>query len=162
MTVPESFHYVHLPCGEFTEIRGPEFESVANPLSGIQTTLCAHCGQQDDVEEFCWEGSEETIADYYHRLLLQIPEQELDRAGRAGMFKYLIMGGIGGFAAGLFIGLILGRLGPIVAIVGGLIAVLLLTTLGVLMGFLHFENNVVAPVVKKYWNVDDVRLLVQQ
>lgn len=161
MSVPESFQYIHLPCGEYTEIRGAEFESVANPLSGIQTTLCAHCGQRDNVEEFCWEGSEETIADYYHRLLMQIPEQELDRAGRAGMFKYLIMGGVGGFASGVFIGLILGRLGPIAAIVGGLIAVLLLTSIGVLMGFLHFEKNVVAPVVKKYWNVDDVRLLVE-
>ena len=76
-------------------------------------------------------------------------------------FKYLVMGGVGGLTAGVFVGLVLGRLGPIAAIVGGLIAVLLLTTLGVLMGFLHFEKNVVAPVGKKYWNVEDVRLLVE-
>ncbi len=161
MSVPESFQYIHLPCGEYTEISGAEFESVANPLSGIQTTLCAHCGEQDDVGEFCWEGWEETIADYYDRLLAQVPERERERAGRPGMFKYLVMGGVGGLTAGVFVGLVLGRLGPIAAIVGGLIAVLLLTTLGVLMGFLHFEKNVVAPVVKKYWNVEDVRLLVE-
>ncbi|QEF99536.1 hypothetical protein Mal15_36010 [Stieleria maiorica] len=160
MGVPESFSYIHLPCGQTTVISGPEFESVANPLSGIETTLCVHCEMQDDVSQFRWDGAEESIAEYYDRLLADIPEQELERAGRPGMFKYLSLGGVAGFAVGVLIAIALSRLGPIAAIVGGLIATLLMTTLGVLLGFMHFEKKVVAPVVKKYWNVDDVRLLV--
>ncbi|OYP28235.1 hypothetical protein [Rhodopirellula sp. MGV] len=160
MLTPESFQYVHRPCGQSTLIDGPEFQAVSNPLSGIETTVCAHCGEQDDIENFAWEGSSETIGQYYRRHLAHIPPQEKARADRSAMFKYLIVGGAIGIAAGIATGLLTAFFSTLAGLIIGAVATIAFATLGVLVGFMHFENKIVASVIERYLGVEDARQLV--
>lgn len=66
-TVPESRAYRHIQCGADTAVSGQAFETVSNPMSSMEQTLCSSCGRMFPITAFEWSDTGEKISDYYAR-----------------------------------------------------------------------------------------------
>ena len=66
-TIPESRTYRHIQCGADTAVSGQPFETVSNPMSSMEQTLCSSCGRMFPITEFEWTDTGEKISDYYAR-----------------------------------------------------------------------------------------------
>lgn len=55
----ESRTYTHRRCQMQTEMGGPEFRAMSDPLAGMKATFCSHCEDHFPVKEFAWSDSDE-------------------------------------------------------------------------------------------------------
>lgn len=123
-----SREYIHRKCRGTTEIDGPEFSALADPLANMVGTYCAECEEFFPIGEFAWADTKERISDYYKRYQQQASPSQRFLASRRGMF---VMSGIAG-AAGLLIG-ILGLKMPVIGVVLAVVAVVAMLALHTLM-----------------------------
>lgn len=158
--VPDSRVYIHARCGQPTEISGPQFAALADPLATMEWTVCSHCEQQDDLSAFTWADTGESIPAYYERYRKAIPAADRARASRSRMFRYLIIGGMLGLLISIVLGLFVGLLfGLWLGVLAAVLCTLVLSPLGGVLGFMHFEKHVVKPIVRRALQVEDVRQL---
>lgn len=113
--------YVHSQCGGVTTIEGPEFQSLADPLSKMHSTYCSECEDVFPISEFAWDDTQERISDYYARYQQQASSLQRFIASRGGMFT--IAGVV--FVVGLLSCAVLGAFGLAAAIVGAIVAIVL-------------------------------------
>lgn len=152
-----SRNYVHVECGEVTTIEGPEFKATANPLNEIVQTQCAHCGYMDCISQYSWEDTGENLAEYIARYRENVPEDVLEKCGHSAVIRRLIIGGILGAVAGLFIGVGIGFASKLLwGVVGGILAVLVMIPVGVLTYAMHHEKTYAQPMFEKYLGVKEV------
>ncbi len=155
--VLKSRNYVHGECGMVTQLDGPEFQSVANPLAEMETTCCSHCEEHFDLSEFYWEDSGETIADYYARHRKNIPDEVLERTSHAQVVRYAVRGAVIGGVIAIAIGIGIGVLTSILwGIVGGIVVAIIAIPLGAILQFQQFEKKIVQPLLEKHLGVKDV------
>ena len=152
-----SRNYVHLSCGEVTEICGPEFVSVANPLADMERTACSHCEIDDSLSEFEWEDTGESLWDYVERHRENIPAEALEKTSHDQVVKYAIRGAIVGGVIGIMLGVLVGAATSlVVGIVVGIVLTLIAAPLGAILHFMKFESKIVQPLLEKHLGVKDV------
>lgn len=152
MNVPESRFYTHLACRQRTEIEGPEFESVANPLTEMTQTYCAHCEIMGPMSDFAWSDTGERISDFYARYAAKATPFDRMISTRTAMF--VIGGGLG--VVGLVIGM---ALTPVLGWLVGIVAALGLAVVGVVIGFIVHTIVIQPATMKRTFGVTDARLL---
>lgn len=156
-TVLTSRNYIHDACGQVTELDGPEFQAVANPLAEIVQTQCSHCDIDDSLTQFRWEDTEETLRDYVERHREDIPDEALERTAHDQVIKFAIRGAVTGGVISAVLGVLIGAAtSPLIGCIAGVILVLLGAPLGAVLKFMSFESNVVQPMLEKYLGVQDV------
>lgn len=149
--------YVHLSCGEVTEICGPEFVSVANPLAEMEQTVCSHCEIDDSLSEFEWKDTGETLWDYVARHRENIPDEALEKTSHDQVVKYAIRGAIAGGIIGILLGVMVGATtSHMTGIISGVVLTLIAVPLGAILHFMKFESKVVQPLMELYLGVKDV------
>jgi len=104
MPQADSRSYLHTTCGAETEISGPEFQALADPLASMQRTYCAECEDYFPLEEFQWSDTGETITDYYARHGATASSMDRFWCDTSG----LVCLGILGLLAGSVVGIVLG------------------------------------------------------
>lgn len=153
--------YIHTACGQPTEVSGSEFMALADPLAGMERTVCSGCGEMDSLTQFAWADTGELISDYYLRHLQAVSPEDRRRASRRTMFRWIIGGGIMGLLISIGLGwIVTWYMGALFGILFGLVTTVILVPLLGILGFRHFEANVVGPVIHRAFGVDDVRQLV--
>lgn len=150
--IPESRAYVHVRCQSSTEISGPEFSSLSDPLVGMIRTYCAGCDEMFPLDEFMWEDTKERIPAFYARHAARVPPLGRMLGSRQGMFALAGVGALLGLLLGIVIGVLAGWLVGSIMILLGIIG-------GLLAGVL-IQIFVVSPIIAKKWlGVEDLRLL---
>lgn len=158
--IPPSRVYIHQRCGEPTEVSGPEFSALANPLAEMERTFCSNCQQYDTIDQFSWADTGEPISVYYQRYLQAMPAVDRQATARSNLLRCIIGAATVGLAISIVITLLLMTLlGTLFAILLGLLAALLLVPLLGLLGFQYFEKSVVQPILRRLFGVDDPRQL---
>lgn len=74
---PSCRKYVHIRCGQPTQISGFEFERLCDPFDPATRTFCSSCGQMDDIQCFQWLDTTENLGAYRTRLRNSIPPAAL-------------------------------------------------------------------------------------
>src|SRR5690606_14297700 len=74
--IPTSRVYIHQRCGQPTEVSGPEFIALADPLAEMEWTLCSNCQENDSVDQFVWADTGEPISVYYQRHLQAVTAED--------------------------------------------------------------------------------------
>lgn len=122
MNTRESRNYTHSKCKTQTEVSGPEFSALSDPLAGMKETFCAQCDGHFPLSEFVWSDTSEKITDYYarhskkatdaDRFLFSTPGLGLLAGGgfflgvMFGALLYFAIGGMAGFIVALILGLV--------------------------------------------------------
>lgn len=152
-----SRNYIHLACRKVTELSGPEFNSVANPLAEMVQTHCGHCNVDDSLRDFEWEDTGETLWDYVQRHRENIPDEALEKTSHDQVVKYAIRGAIIGGVIGIALGGLIGVATSLTTgIISGVVLTLIAVPLGAILHFMKFENKVVQPLMEKYLGVKEV------
>lgn len=152
-----SRNYVHLACRKVTEISGPEFNSVANPLAEMVQTHCSHCDVDDSLRDFEWEDTGETLWDYVQRHRENVPDEALARTAHDQVVKYAVRGAIVGGIIGVLLGVLIGAATSVMTgVISGVILTLIAVPLGAILHFMKFESKVVQPLMEEYLGVKDV------
>lgn len=158
--IPTSRVYIHARCGRPTEVSGPEFAALADPLAGMERTLCADCEEMDSLSQFAWEDTGEKISAYYARHLQSVSPADRQRARRSNLFRFLGIGGVLGLLVSAGLGTLVGvGAGIGYGVLAGTLCGLLLIPLGAIGGFKYFEKQVVAPILRRTFQVHDARQL---
>ncbi len=149
---PESRVYTHQRCHSETEVSGPEFKALSDPLADMQKTWCCECSDHFVLNEFTWTDTDEKITDYYDR--------HSRKASSTDRFlcstNCLLILAVGGLLIGVVCGVLIGNAagwlwGTISAVVLGLI--------GGVAGCI-FREAVIAPrVLQRVCGVTDSRHL---
>lgn len=152
-----SRNYVHLTCCKVTELSGPEFNSVANPLAEMMETHCGHCDVDDSLRDFEWEDTGETLWDYVARHRENIPDEALEKTSHDQVVKYAIRGAVVGGVIGVALGGLVGAVTSLMAgIISGVVLTLIAVPLGAILHFMKFESKIVQPLMEKYLGVTEV------
>lgn len=156
-----SRRYVHLDCGEVTEIKGPEFTATADPFNEIVVTQCASCGHEDLIGNFQWEDTGENIAEYIARYREMIPddvrEEFLEACGHSATIRRVVIGAVIGIVLGIACGVLVGFfLHWIAGIVVGLLGVLVLGGLGALSLEWYRDKHVIKSLRQEYLGVSEI------
>ena len=158
--IPTARVYIHERCGRPTEVSGPEFSALADPLAGMERTLCAPCEEMNTLSQFTWEDTGEKISAYYARHLQAVSPADRQRARRSNLFRFLAIGGALGLLVSIGLGTIVGMGAGIgYGVLAGTLCGLLLIPSGAIGGFKYFEKRVVAPILRRTFQVDDARQL---
>jgi hypothetical protein len=158
--IPTSRVYIHQRCGQPTEVSGPEFIALADPLAEMEWTLCSSCQENDSIDQFVWADTGEPISVYYQRHLQAVAAEDRQATTRGNLLRYVIIAVASGLAVSIAIALLLVQLlGTVIGILLGIIAALLLIPLLGILGFQYFEKNVTRPIIRRVFGVEDVRQL---
>jgi hypothetical protein len=158
--IPTSRVYIHQRCGQPTEVSGPEFSALANPLAEMERTYCSSCQQYDPIDQFSWADTGEPLNVYYQKYLQAMPADARRATARRNLLRYLIGAATVGLAISIVVTLLFVQLlSSLIGILLGLLAALLLIPLLGLLGFQYFEKNVVQPLLRRHLGVDDPRQL---
>jgi len=123
--IPESREYVHVGCGQITQVTGGDFKNVASPSPGVVKTMCSACGTYFPISEFKWEDTQEDIVSYYARYNAKVPAFIHQICSRKLGVALLLVGLLAGIAVGVWSGNALGILwGIVIGIVASLIGML--------------------------------------
>jgi len=158
--IPTSRVYIHQRCGQPTEVSGPEFSALANPLAEMERTLCSSCQQHDAIDQFSWADTGEPLSVYYQKYLQAMPAEARRATARSNLLRYIVTAAAIGLAVSIAITLLLVQLlSTLIGILLGLLAALLLIPLLGLLGFQYFQKSVVQPLLRRHLNIDDPRQL---
>ena len=103
--IPDSRTYVHLNCQTSTEVSGPEFSALSDPLIGMERTFCTGCDGMFPLDEFAWADTKERIPDYYARHAGQVSAFGRAVGSRTGLF---LVTGLGAIVLGVLVGVVVG------------------------------------------------------
>lgn len=150
--IPESRTYRHIRCKSATQVFGPEYTALSDPLLGMVRTYCAECDELFPLDQFVWEDSRERISDFYARHAAKVSPLGRLFGSRNGLFTVAGLGALLGLLSGLLIGSIAGWLmGAIVILIGLIVG----TIVGVMV-----SEYVIRPAIAKHWlGVTDMRML---
>ncbi|QDT13925.1 hypothetical protein [Planctomycetes bacterium K23_9] len=152
MTTPESRCYTHKKCSAETEVSGPEFHAMSDPLAGMNRTFCSQCEDMFSIDEFVWTDTGESIPDYYQRHGRKASDTDRMLCSNQGL---LALGG-----AGLFIGFMIGT--AVCLTIGGLTGIFIAAFLALVgaVGGVIFREAVVTPkILQRVCGVSDTRQL---
>ena len=144
--------YVHRRCQSETEVSGPEFQAMSDPLAGMKSTYCVSCEEQFPVDEFAWSDTGESIADYYARYRGSATDSDLWWCGNPGLFALAAGGMTAGLASGILIGVF-------TSLIVGVIAAVVLAIAGAVVGVVVRETVVAPKIVRRVCRVPDTREL---
>jgi hypothetical protein len=152
MSIPESREYKHQTCKTSTEISGPKFHALSDPLAGMKTTYCGQCDAIFSLNEFVWTDTGESIPDYYERHRRKASENELMLCSNTGL---VTLGAIG-----LLIGFMIGT--AICLTIGGWVGVFIaafMALVGAVGGVIARETVVAPKIIQRVCGVNDTRQL---
>jgi len=152
MTVPESRDYTHKRCNSDTEVSGPEFEALSDPLANMKRTWCAACEDHFTLDEFVWSDTGERITDYYARHGKNASDLDRFLCSTSGLLLIAAIGLILGVIAGAASGLVVRWLmATIIAVALGLV--------GAVVGVVVREMVISPLILKRVCGVADSRCL---
>ncbi len=151
-TVSESRAYLHERCKTETEIGGPEFHALSDPLANMRQTYCAECDRMFPLSEFHWADTRERIPDYYTRHGSKATAADRFLCTNGGLSLLAGGGFLAGIACGVPVGLKAGWFWGTAAAVG-------LGLVGALLGLVVRETLVSPRILRRVCGVDDTRRL---
>ena len=152
MNARESRDYKHLKCKTQTEISGPEFRALSDPMASMKETFCDECDGHFPINEFAWSDTNEKITDYYDRHTSKASEADRFLCSTPG----LAILAAGGFCVGVVFG------GIICMLIGGMagfIIALILGLVGAVVGVVVRETVITPKILQKVCGVSDTRNL---
>ncbi|MFK8112197.1 MAG: phage holin family protein [Rubripirellula sp.] len=152
MNAPESRTYTHQTCRTQTEISGPEFAALADPLAAMEFTYCSACDGHYSLEDFEWSDTRESIPDYYKRHGKKATEMDRFFCSNPGL---AFLGG-----AGFFLGIMLGAF--VYLMVGGFVTIIVAVVLGIagaIAGVVLREAVIGPQIIQRVCGVTDPRSL---
>lgn len=152
MRKSESRFYLCTSCGEETEISGPEFLALADPLANMKQTYCVECEEYLPLDQFKWSDTGESIPDYYKRHGAKATNIDRFWCDTSGLLCLGILG--------LFVG---GMLGAVVGMTSGFwfgaIASIVLGLAGGIAGLVIRETVISPRILERVCGTRDVTSL---
>lgn len=151
-SVPQSRDYRHRQCGNETTVADQSFETVSNPMSSMEQTFCSSCSAMFGIDEFEWVDTGETIAAYYARHSANATPMQ--RFLTSKKFMLLIIAVFAFLAAGgaFFLLANSAAMVKILGMLGGFVV-------GAFIGMMTFIEGIANPITKKVCGVSDTRTL---
>lgn len=150
LTPRTSRSYTHIRCQTETEVTDPEFSYIANPLSFMERTVCAECGEAFSAHEFAWSDTNERLPDYYKRYLKNVSPTVKSVASYS---RSIIFGG------GILIGLLASLLALLINFIAAVICFIIVTLIAIVVNYLVFEFIMKNFMLEPAFGTKDVRML---
>lgn len=144
--------YTHQLCQTETEISGPEFRAMSDPLADMKMTYCTYCDDHFPVNEFAWSDTNELISAYYARHRKRATSSDMWWCGNAGLFLLASLGLLAGIITGILLAMATSWL-------VGLIVGFVLALIGAITGMVVREKIVCPQIYRRVWGIADTRSL---